>query len=187
MLKKAKTRLLTRVAQNCCSVLARVYRAATVRESVSFGAQRSLPLVYLRIWGAIALLASGSVLLVSGDAPAKLTRDEAQKLKSPVANSKKSIARGRVIFMQNCTSCHGEDGKAEGSLVASATDLTSPQLYKSGTSEGEIFHSIRDGAGDQMPAFKGQIDSENDIWNLVNFIRSLWPAAERPAVQDDSK
>jgi len=127
------------------------------------------------------------VLLVSGDAPAKLTRDDAQKLKNPVANTKKSINRGRVIFMQNCTSCHGEDGKAEGSLVASATDLTSPQLYKSGTSEGEIFHSIRDGAGDQMPAFKSQIDSEADIWNLVNFIRSLWPEATRPAVVDDGK
>jgi mono/diheme cytochrome c family protein len=146
-----------------------------------------LPLLYLKRWGAIALLAGGGVLLVSGDAPAKLTRDDAQKLKSPVAYSKKSIARGRVIFMQNCTSCHGENGKAEGSLVADATDLTSPQLYKSGTSEGEIFHSIRDGAGDQMPAFKGQLDSETDIWNLVNFIRSLWPEGQRPAVQEDGK
>ena len=141
----------------------------------------------LRRWRAVALLTVGAALLVNGDAPAKLTRDDAQKLKSPVANTKKSIARGRVIFMQNCTSCHGENGKAEGSLVADATDLTSPQLYKSGTSEGEIFHSIRDGAGDQMPAFKSQIDSETDIWNLVNFIRSLWPESARPTVQDDAK
>jgi mono/diheme cytochrome c family protein len=141
--------------------------------------------VELRNWAAVALLTFGAVLVASGDAPAKLTRDDAQKLKSPVANTKKSIARGRVLFMQNCTSCHGENGKAEGSLVADATDLTSPQLYKSGTSEGEIFHSVRDGAGDQMPAFKSQLDSETDIWNLVNFIRSLWPESARPAVQDD--
>ena len=141
----------------------------------------------LRRWRAVALLTVGAALLVNGDAPAKLTRDDAQKLKSPVANTKKSIARGRVIFMQNCTSCHGENGKAEGSLVADATDLTSPQLYKSGTSEGEIFHSIRDGAGDQMPAFKSQLDSETDIWNLVNFVRSLWPESARPTVQDDAK
>ena len=143
--------------------------------------------MYLKRWGAIALLACSGVLGVSGDAPAKLTHDDAQRLKSPVANTKKSINRGRVIFMQNCTSCHGEDGKAEGSLVASATDLTLPQLYKSGSSEGEIFHSIRDGAGDQMPAFKSQLASETDIWNLVNFIRSLWPESVRPAVQDESK
>ena len=137
--------------------------------------------MYLRTLGIIALLAFAA----SADTSAKLTRDDAKKLKSPEANTRKSIDRGRVIFLQNCTSCHGEDGKAEGSLVASATDLTSPKLYNSGTSEGEIFRSIRDGAGDQMPAFKGQIDNETDIWNLVNFIRSLWPESMRPPRQDD--
>jgi mono/diheme cytochrome c family protein len=119
------------------------------------------------------------------DEPAKLTRDGAQKLKSSVAYTKRSIDRGRVTFLQNCTSCHGENGKAEGSLIADATDLTTPSLYKSGTSEGEIFRSIRDGAGDQMPAFKSQLSGETEIWNLVNFIRSLWPESKRPATQED--
>lgn len=137
--------------------------------------------------GAIAFLTCTGVLLVSADAPAKLSRQDAQKLKSPVANTKKSIDRGRVIFLQNCTMCHGENGKAEGSLVADATDLTSPKLYKSGSSEGEIFRSIRDGAGDQMPAFKSQLDGETDIWNLVNFIRTLWPESMRPAVVVEDK
>jgi mono/diheme cytochrome c family protein len=143
--------------------------------------------VDLRSCGTIALLTCAGVLLVSGDAPAKLSRQDAQKLKSPVAYTQKSIDRGRVIFMQNCTMCHGENGKAEGSLVADATDLTSPKLYKSGSSEGEIFRSIRDGAGDQMPAFKSQLDSETDVWNLVNFIRSLWPESMRPAVVVEDK
>jgi len=133
----------------------------------------------------MALLGCGVAAVLLADAPDKLTREDAQKLKSPVANTQKSIARGRVIFMQNCTNCHGENGKAEGSLIADATDLTTPKLYKHGTSEGEIFHSIRDGAGDQMPAFKSQLDSETDIWNLVNFVRSLWPESVRPAVQAD--
>ena len=134
-----------------------------------------------------AALACCAVLVAFADASAKLTRDEAQKLKDPVAYTKKSIGRGRVIFLQNCTSCHGENGKAEGSLIADATDLTTPSLYKSGTSEGEIFRSIRDGAGDQMPAFQSQLASETDIWNLVNFIRSLWPESMRPPLQDDGK
>lgn len=141
----------------------------------------------LKKLGAIALVICGGAMLIAADAPAKLTRADAQKLKDPVPNTKASIARGRVLFMENCTTCHGENGKAEGSLIADATDLTSPQLYKSGTSEGEIFHSIRDGAGDQMPAFKSQLDSETDIWNLVNYVRSLWPQSMRPAVQDDGK
>jgi mono/diheme cytochrome c family protein len=144
--------------------------------------------VHVRRFGIIVLLAcGGGALLVSGDAPAKLSRDDAQKLKSPVANTKKSIDRGRAVFLQNCTSCHGENGKAEGSLIADATDLTTPSLYKSGSSEGEIFHSIRDGAGDQMPAFKSQLANETDMWSLVNFIRSLWPDSMRPAVANDDK
>jgi mono/diheme cytochrome c family protein len=139
--------------------------------------------LYLRISGIIALVAFAAL----ADAPAKLTRDDAAKLKTAVPYTKKSINAGRATFLQNCTSCHGEDGKAEGSLIASATDLTTPSLYKSGSSEGEIFRSIRDGAGDQMPAFKSQLASETDIWNLVNFIRSLWPESMRPALQEDGK
>jgi hypothetical protein len=38
-----------------------------------------------------------------------------------------------------------------------------------------------------MPAFKSQLDSETDIWNLVNFIRSLWPESVRPAVVVEDK
>jgi cbb3-type cytochrome c oxidase subunit III len=133
----------------------------------------------------IGLAIFGVVFVTLADAPAKLSREDAQKMKSPVAHSKKSIDRGRAVFLQNCTSCHGENGKAEGSLIADATDLTTPSLYKSGTTEGEIFRSIRDGAGDQMPAFKSQLGSETDIWNLVNFIRSLWPESMRPPLQDD--
>ncbi len=140
----------------------------------------------LRSLGAIVLLACACAPLIAGDA-GKLTRDDAKKLKNPVPYAKSSIDHGRVTFMQNCTSCHGEDGKAQGSLIADATDLTTPSLYKSGTTDGEIFRSIRDGAGDQMPAFKSQLDSETDIWNLVNFIHSLWPASMRPALQDESK
>jgi len=136
---------------------------------------------------AVVLLACAGGLLLCGDAPAKLSREEAHKLKDPVPYTKKSINRGRVLFLQNCTSCHGENGKAEGALIADATDLTTPALYKSGTTDGEIFRSIRDGAGDQMPAFQSQLASETDIWNLVNFIHSLWPESMRPSLQDDAK
>jgi mono/diheme cytochrome c family protein len=69
-------------------------------------------------------------------------------------------------------------------VVADATDLTSPPAYKSGTSEGEIFRSIRDGAGETMPPFKTQITGETDLWHLVNYIRSLWPESMRPALEE---
>jgi mono/diheme cytochrome c family protein len=81
-----------------------------------------------------------------------------------------------------CISCHGKDGKAQIDVVANATNLTNPQMWKNGNEEGLIFRSIRDGAGENMPAFKGQFTQEEDIWNLVNFVRSLWPADRRLGV-----
>ena len=113
----------------------------------------------------------------------RMSASEARKLKNPIAYSKKSISDGKTLFLQNCTGCHGRDGKAQVDVIADATDLTSPKLYKSGTSEGEIFRSIRDGAGETMPPFKAQL-SNDDMWNLVNFIRSLWPEADRPVISE---
>lgn len=113
----------------------------------------------------------------------RLTSEEAKQLKSPIPFSKESIARGRAVFARNCTACHGADGKSEVDVVANATDLTEPKLWRSGTAEGEIFRSIRDGAGDTMPSFKSQLQKEEDLWHLVNFIRSLWPESMRPKLQ----
>jgi cbb3-type cytochrome c oxidase subunit III len=116
--------------------------------------------------------------------PDPLTVADAQKLKSPVPYTKKSISQGRNIFMRNCTGCHGADAKATVDVVADATDLTSPKLWKNGTTEGEIFRSIREGQGASMPTFKNQL-KEDDIWHLVNYIRSLWPESMRPPLQED--
>lgn len=115
--------------------------------------------------------------------PERMTSEEALKLKSPVPFNKDSIARGRAVFARNCTACHGADGKSEVDVVANATDLTDPKMWRSGTAEGQIFRSIRDGAGDTMPPFKAQLQKEDDLWHLVNFIRSLWPEAMRPKLQ----
>ncbi len=113
----------------------------------------------------------------------KLTTEEAKQLKSPVPFTKSSINRGRTLFANECTACHGPDGKAQVDVVADATNLTEPKQWKSGTAEGEIFRSIRDGAGLTMPPYKTLIRKEEDMWHLVNFIRSLWPEAQRPKLQ----
>jgi len=119
------------------------------------------------------------------DTPA-LNPAEAKGLKNPIANTQKSISRGRTLYLTSgCVACHGNDGKAMIEVVANATDLTNPSVYKNGILEGEIFRSIRDGAGVAMPPFKAQISHEEDIWQLVNFVRSLWPAAQKPAVASE--
>jgi hypothetical protein len=125
-------------------------------------------------WLAIALLVTG-VLAEDG----KLSQAEARKTKEP-RPVYESFHRSRPdIIPADVHRLSRIRRKAETAVIAEATDLTSPKRYKNGTTEGEIFRSIRDSAGDQMPSFKSQIDKEEDIWNLVNFTRSLWPESER--------
>ncbi len=135
---------------------------------------------------ALAVVTIATSARLSGDpaaskgSDATLTRAEARKLKSPVPYSKASIARGKILYARACTECHGADGKSLVDVVANATDLTDPKAYRSGTSEGEIFRSIRDGAGEAMPPFAEKVSKDEDLWHLVNYLRSLWPSSERP-------
>lgn len=141
----------------------------------------------------LGLIASRNIAAQDAAAPKdpaaiKAEQEKFQSVKSPVPYSAKSIARGKMIYARYCTECHGKDGKAQIDVVANATNLTNPEKFLHGITEGEIFHSIRDGAGVDMPPFKPMLTKEEDIWSLVNFIRSLWPEDKRPAVQpDDAK
>lgn len=130
----------------------------------------------------VGVLCLGTALLFGFQ---RMSSEEAKKLKNPVPFTKKSIAAGHTTFMQSCTACHGPDGKAQVDVVADATDLTNPKDYKSGTSDGEIFRSIRDGAGETMPPFKTQLSGDTEIWNLVNYIHSLWPESMRPPLEEE--
>ena len=99
-----------------------------------------------------------------------------------VPYSRESVARGRVVYLQNCQDCHGDDGKAQGSAIAVAPDLTSPDVWKYSTTDDTIFSSIRNGAGDNMPPFGplGPGLKDAQIWDLVNYIRSIGPESKRP-------
>jgi mono/diheme cytochrome c family protein len=122
---------------------------------------------------------------VSPDAP-PLTEQAAKALKSPIPNSAKSITRGKVAYgLYGCANCHGQDGKALIEVVANATDLTDPKIWKNGVEEGLIYRSVRDGAGLAMPPYKMEVTAQEDLWHLVNFIRSLWPEGQRPPVVAD--
>jgi mono/diheme cytochrome c family protein len=109
------------------------------------------------------------------DVDRPLTMEEARALKNPIPFASESISKGRTAYLQYaCANGHGEDGKALVLLAGKPTDLTNPQVWVKGTSEGEIFRSIRDGVSG-MPSFRQEIGDTEKTWNLVNYIRSLWP------------
>jgi len=99
-----------------------------------------------------------------------------------VPNTAESIAKGRALYLNLCSACHGIDGKALIDVVSNATDLTDPGEYKSGSDNASIVKSIRDGVGAVMPAWGMVLKDPVDIQHLRNFIQSLWPEAQRPPV-----
>lgn len=97
-----------------------------------------------------------------------------------VPYSPDSIAKGRVLFANNCTACHGNDGKSQVDVVSDATDLTEPLLYRNGTTDADIETSIRDGRAGTMPPWGEVLKPAESVSHLRNFIKSLWPADQRP-------
>ena len=92
-------------------------------------------------------------------------------LLNPVPADPDSVARGEKIFLQNCSSCHGEN--AEG-LDAQVIGLEkSPPNVKERINmhpDGDFFWKIQEGRGD-MPSFKDDLTDEQ-IWEVINYIRS---------------
>jgi mono/diheme cytochrome c family protein len=102
--------------------------------------------------------------------------DAGKKMKNPVPSSPESIAKGKELFTKNCRFCHGADAKGNGPMAPEGThpsDLTDAK-WDRGSTDGELFLVIRDGAGPKfdMKGYKSKM-SETDIWNVVNFLRSL--------------
>jgi len=101
---------------------------------------------------------------------------EAAKMKNPVASGAESIAAGKAAFTKNCRFCHGADAKGNGPMAPKDThpsDLTDAK-WDRGSTDGEIFAVIRDGAGPKfdMKGYKSKM-TETEMWNVVNYLRSV--------------
>ena len=100
---------------------------------------------------------------------------ESAKIKNPVAATPESIAAGAPLFRRHCAVCHGLKG--DGGL-GDDNNPPAPNLvdseWRRGSSDGEIFSNIKDGVMPElyMGPWGDQIKDE-DIWNIVNYVRSL--------------
>lgn len=103
----------------------------------------------------------------SWEAPNK----DAQR-KNPTPFTPTSINNGKTLFTELCSHCHGDN--AEG-LTAEKTGLekNTGNLYKRLTSHsgGDFFWKIKKGKG-EMPSFSNEL-TENQIWDIINYIRSI--------------
>ncbi|MBL7873106.1 MAG: cytochrome c [Cyclobacteriaceae bacterium] len=96
------------------------------------------------------------------------------KMANPVKSDAESIKTGKALWTKHCASCHGKTGLGDGTKAAQldtqVDDLTTPEMQKQ--SDGSLFYKTLEGR-DDMPSFSKKIPDEEDLWNLVNFMRSL--------------
>lgn len=100
--------------------------------------------------------------------------DKAAKTANPVKTDAASVAAGKALWSQHCSSCHGKTGLGDGSKAAQLK--TQPDDFSKAVfhaqSDGSMFYKVSEGR-DDMPAFKKKISDAEDIWSLVNFMRTL--------------
>ncbi len=96
---------------------------------------------------------------------------------NPVAMSMDSVARGETIYLTRCTGCHGR--KADGKGANSLDILPRPRnllnsTFVNSSSDRRMFEAIMYGVeGTAMPPWVDYGLTDNDIGDLVNYIRSL--------------
>ncbi len=100
--------------------------------------------------------------------------DKDAKTANPVKTSAASIAAGKALWSEHCSSCHGKSGLGDGNKAAQLetqpTDFTKAAFQSQ--PDGALFYKVSAGRGD-MPSFKKKIPEQEEIWNLVNFMRTL--------------
>lgn len=96
-----------------------------------------------------------------------------------------SVASGRAVFAEHCTACHGAGGLGDGALAAKLpkppANLSEPHtaLHTAGDMHWWLTHGIPDSG---MPAL-GAVLSEDDRWDLINFMRAFSQGFESRVLQ----
>ncbi len=120
------------------------------------------------IRGILLAFAANILLMAQGD-------PEAAKMKNPVASTPESLAAGQQLYQRHCASCHGKNGQggSGNDLIPPAPNLIDAE-WKHGSTDGEIFKVIKEGVPPELNMEPwGDRIKDPDIWNIVNYIRSL--------------
>lgn len=104
--------------------------------------------------------------------------------RSPVPYLAASIARGMALYAAHCSVCHGRTAKGDGpggaGLPKPPADLTAPHTDQH--TAGDLFWWITHGIpASGMPAF-GETLSDDECWDLINFLRALAAGEQAPAL-----
>lgn len=97
--------------------------------------------------------------------------DNYKTMKNPVKYDKTAAA---ALYSTHCKSCHGKEGLGDGTKAAQLKtkcgDFSSAAFQKQ--SDGAMFYKTLEGR-DEMPSYKKKIPDQDDIWQLVHYLRDL--------------
>lgn len=96
---------------------------------------------------------------------------------TPTPPTPREQTRGAELYVNNCASCHGAEGRGDGSISRSLNpkprDLRRVAEYKYGTGERAVFRTIKYGVdGTGMGPWGGRMTDE-EMWSLTRFVRGL--------------
>ena len=100
--------------------------------------------------------------------------EAAKKMKNPVADDDEATAYGKTLYSKHCKSCHGKEGLGDGPKSAELETPSgdfSTEEFQSQT-DGTLFYKTSEGR-DDMPSFKKKMPEKEDIWSIINYIRTL--------------
>ena len=85
-----------------------------------------------------------------------------------------SLANGKTLYNTHCKSCHGNKGKGDGPKAAQLDtdcgDFSKPAFQAQ--TDGALYYKTEKGRKD-MPSYKTKIPDENNMWAVVNYMRTL--------------
>lgn len=97
-----------------------------------------------------------------------------EKMKNPTTSDKASLKVGKKLYNKHCKSCHGSEGLGDGSKAAQldtpSGDFTADSFVIQ--SDGALFYKSKIGR-DEMPSFEKKIPYDEDIWHVVNYMRTM--------------
>ena len=108
------------------------------------------------------------------------------KVGKEVSSSDDSIRKGKELFIDRCSECHGEEARGDAGKALRTDwgdrvwprDLTKPWTLRRGSSGEEIYTRVSTGIpGTPMPSFADPENkkglSEEERWHVVNYVKSL--------------
>ena len=118
----------------------------------------------------VAGVAAGLMLLFN----AQLGLGGGEVLRNPFPPTPESLESGAVTYAQVCQTCHGVEGRGNGpaamGLLPPPADLV---VHVPLHSDADLFRFIRNGIPNTAMAPQGGVLTEEQIWNVVNYIRTL--------------